>query len=250
MSTLLNLAYYDLKSKFSGRVLGATWLFIKPLMTILVMWLVFSYGFKTPPVDKADFSVWLTLGMGVWLFSVDAINAMTSSIVSYSYLLKNSSVRAIYLPIIKLISTSIAYVPVLIFLFFLLSAKVDFDVVMFFLMVVFLFFLILLILSLGIFLSAMRVFISDVEDLVYSLLQVGFWLTPIIWNVKLLPENFVFFVTLNPFSYVIEGLRSVTANGSYDFTFSDMFAFSALLFFLGMSLTIYRKVRLKFGDFL
>ena len=45
---LFALAKNDLKAKFAASFLGVIWAFIQPLVTILVFWLYFSWGFVIP----------------------------------------------------------------------------------------------------------------------------------------------------------------------------------------------------------
>jgi len=46
---LLNLVDNDLKGRYSGSMFGVIWVFVQPLVTILVFWFVFQLGFKNPP---------------------------------------------------------------------------------------------------------------------------------------------------------------------------------------------------------
>jgi len=38
-------------------------------------------------------------------------------------------------------------------------------------------------------------------------LQFGYWLTPVFWSLKMIPERYHFLVKLNPVYYITEGYR-------------------------------------------
>lgn len=42
-----SLTKQDFKSKYFGSLLGSTWAFIQPAITIFIFWFVFQVGFKT-----------------------------------------------------------------------------------------------------------------------------------------------------------------------------------------------------------
>ena len=67
----------------------------------------------------------------------------------------------------------------------------------------------MMILALGISwaLSALNVFVRDIAQLVTVLLQVGFWVTPIFWDIQMMPPKVQWFLKLNPVYYIIQGYR-------------------------------------------
>jgi hypothetical protein len=44
-------------------------------------------------------------------------------------------------------------------------------------------------------------------QIVTMLIQFGFWLTPIFWSLKMVPERYHWIINLNPMVYIIEGYR-------------------------------------------
>ena len=55
--------------------------------------------------------------------------------------------------------------------------------------------------------SALNVFLRDVAQLVTVALQVGFWVTPIFWDIQMMPARVQWFLKLNPVYYIIQGYR-------------------------------------------
>ena len=65
------------------------------------------------------------------------------------------------------------------------------------------------VLSLGISwaVSALNVFIRDIGQVVGVVLQIGFWATPIFWDIHIMPPTVRFIFKLNPMFYIIQGYR-------------------------------------------
>lgn len=61
---ILDLALADFRKRFVGSYFGIVWMFLQPLVTVLIYWFIFGeYGMKTvPPVTNATYVVWLVPG--------------------------------------------------------------------------------------------------------------------------------------------------------------------------------------------
>jgi len=55
--------------------------------------------------------------------------------------------------------------------------------------------------------SALNVFMRDVGQMVSVVLQIGFWATPILWNIQMMPVKVQFLFKLNPMFYIVQGYR-------------------------------------------
>ena len=59
LSLLFGLTLRDLKERYVSSYLGIMWEFVQPVITVLLMWVVFSVGFKARPVAEVPFIEWL-----------------------------------------------------------------------------------------------------------------------------------------------------------------------------------------------
>ena len=62
-------------------------------------------------------------------------------------------------------------------------------------------------------LGIINVFLRDVGQIVPILLQFGFWLTPIVYVLEMIPERFRFILYLNPMTGIIQAYQSVMVFG-------------------------------------
>ena len=102
-----DLAKADFKKRFVGSYFGMVWMFVQPLVTVLIYFFIFQLGFKSaPPVPGVPYVLWLVPGIVPWFFYSEALNCITGCLQEYSYLVKKVVFQVEILPVIKLISGS------------------------------------------------------------------------------------------------------------------------------------------------
>jgi lipopolysaccharide transport system permease protein/teichoic acid transport system permease protein len=187
---------------------GIAWAIIQPTVTILIFWFVFQVGFKSQPVDNFPFILWFIAGVLPWFFFSEALATGTNSILDNSFLVKKIVFRISLLPIIKLITALIVH---LFFILFMIGMFLfyGYGFELYWLQIIYYLFA-TLILALGIswITSSVVVFFKDVGQFVSMILQFGFWLTPIFWSLKMVPEQYHWIIKLNPVVYIIDGYRN------------------------------------------
>ena len=67
----------------------------------------------------------------------------------------------------------------------------------------------ILILGLTFILSALTVFVRDIDHFVSVILMLGFYATPIVYQGEMLPKKFQIFLKLNPMAQLVEAYRSI-----------------------------------------
>ena len=205
---LYSLTKNDLKQRYFGNFLGVAWAFIQPTATVLIFWFVFQVGFKSQPVDNFPFILWLVTGMIPWFFFSEALATGTNSIIDSSYLVKKVVFRVSMLPIIKLASALVIHLFFIVFMFGMYFIY-GYGVELYWLQLLYYMFCIM-VLALGIswITSSVVVFFKDVGQFVSMFIQFGFWLTPIFWSIKMVPEKYLWIIELNPVVYIIQGYRN------------------------------------------
>ncbi len=201
-----NLVISDLKTKYSSSVLGFAWSMLNPLMMMLVLYFVFSNVFK---FTQEHFALYLLIGITAWRFFALGTSVAMSSIVG-----KASLVTKIYIPreiltlsiVISALTSSILEFLVLIPLLFILGASLS-PTILIFPMLHIIFFFIVYGISLG--LSSLYVYYRDLNQIWEVLLQIGFFLSPIVYPVSQIPEKYMFIYMLNPVTRLIVMYRDV-----------------------------------------
>jgi len=204
---IYQMAKREISMTHAGSKLGFAWSFIHPLVLILVLWVVFAVGFKSAPAKGIPFAVWLTAGMAVWQTSAEVLMGATGAVRNNPHLVKKVVFPLSILPVVRLVASSLTHTVFLIFLILLIVFyRLPFSIY-WFQALYYLTAMCVLALGLTWLTSALNVFVPDTGQLVPVFLQIGFWVTPIFWDLEMMPENLQFLFTLNPMFYVVQGYR-------------------------------------------
>jgi len=249
---VIELTKKDFKSRYLGSYLGLIWAFAQPVATIGILWFVFEFGFKSQPAGNYPFMLWLMSGMIPWFYLNDSISSATTSIVDKSFLVKKVVFRVGILPIIKILSALVIHLFFIVILF-IMFALYGFTPHLYTIQVLYyLFAAIILTLGLSWITSSLMVFLKDVGQIIGILLQFGFWLTPIFWQVSMLPEEYRPFIILNPFYYITEGYRDSFVNKVWFWEHGALTIYfwcvTAIVFIVGA--LIFRRLKPHFADVL
>lgn len=206
---LIQFSIDDFRNKYAGSVMGMTWAFIQPVMTIVIYWFIFQIGFKSQPVDNFPFILWLVSGLIPWFFVSESIVGVTTSLVEYSYLVKKILFNINILPLIRVFSCFfvqifLAFITILFFAFFGFLPDIYYLQLPYYML-----YMIVLITGLGYCTAALYVFFKDLIQIVNIVMQIVFWLTPIVWNFEIMPEMVRKILVFNPVYYVIQGYRNI-----------------------------------------
>ena len=247
-----SMAKREIIAQYIGSILGLVWTFIKPLVMICVFWFVFSVGFKSMPMGDIPFVVWLAAGLAPWFCFADIITASSGVVIANSHLVKKTLFPSQILPVIKLLSGLLTHA---VFLLILIALLISQGLPLSFSSLQFIYYLgCFSVLALGIswLVSALNVFIRDVGQIVSVVLQVGFWGTPIFWDINMMSTDIQFWLKLNPFYYVVQGYREsflsfvpFWQHGWYTLYF---WIFTFLILLVGAY--VFRKLKPQFADVL
>jgi lipopolysaccharide transport system permease protein len=249
---IIALAKREIASQYIGSLLGILWTFIQPAVMIFVFWFVFSVGFKTKPMNDVPFVVWLTAGMAPWFAFADIVTGSAGIVVANAHLIKKTVFHSQILPVVRLLSSFVTHAVFLSVLIGLICfQKLPFSLFYF----QFLYYLLcmsIFVLGVGWAVSALHPFVRDVVPIVGIVIQVGFWSTPIFWDITIMPAIVQTCLKMNPMFYIVQGYRD-------SFIYFVPFWHHPLLtvYFWGVALlvftggaVIFRKLKPQFADVL
>lgn len=207
-----NLTVRDLKVRYKNSVLGIAWSLLNPLLMMLVFTLV--YTVMLGQSNQHDYPAFILCGLLPWNFFSATIMGGTSSIVSNSHLIKKVYFPRETLPLSLLLSNLVNFVialPVLIVLSLLLGVHLTAWALMLPIVIAV---QIIFTLGMSLFLSALNVFYRDVQQIMEVAILAWFFLTPIIWDVGLLPVSRTVFgieVPIQRLTYILNPMASIVA---------------------------------------
>ena len=103
--------------------------------------------------------------------------------------------------------------------------------------------------------SAVTVFFRDMKEVVAILLQIGMWVTPIMWNFESMqgiPKWAVLLLKLNPMYYIVSGYRDALINKTafLEYPGLTLWFWGITLFILCAGTTMFKRLRVHFADVL
>ena len=249
---LWSLTKNEFKQKYIGNLLGIFWAFIQPAAMIGIFWFVFQVGFKSKPVDDFPFILWLVSGMFSWFYFAEAFGAGTNSVQANSFLVKKVVFRVSLLPIIPIISALAIHTFFIFFMFAMFIYYGYYPEIYWLQIAYYTFSATMLLLGLSWLTSSIVIFFKDIGQLVAIIIQFGFWLTPVFWPIKMVPEQYHWIINLNPMAYIVNGYRDSMVYHTW--FWEDI---SSLLYFWSVTIAIlflgsftFRKLRPHFSDVL
>ncbi len=248
------LSVNDFKTKYAGSYLGIVWAFVQPVVTILVYWFVFSVV-RAGQTRNVPFVLWLIAGLIPWFFFQDGLNSGTNSLLEYSYLVKKVVFQIEILPVVKLMSALFVHLFFMAVLVILYAAMGYFPGWTILQLPYYTFCIFVLVLGMTYFTSAIVVFFRDLSQIITIILQVGVWMTPIMWNfedMNLSNRVLRTIFEMNPMYYVVEGYRGALIDRIWFWQRPRLtiYFWCVCLLILWVGRRIFGKLRVHFADIL
>ena len=251
-----DLAKADFKKRFVGSYFGMVWMFVQPLVTVLIYFFIFQLGFKSvPPVPGVPYVLWLVPGIVPWFFYSEALNCITGCLQEYSYLVKKVVFQVEILPVIKLISCLLVRGFFLLIMLIMALCFGKLPMATWIQILYYSFAASMLALAFGYLTSAIHVFFKDMAQIVSICLQFGMWLSPIMYQETMFSADYPWIVTvlkLNPFYYIVAGYRDsiLTGNWFWERPTLTVYFWVVTLVIGFAGLKVFKRLRPHFSDVL
>ncbi len=208
MTKLVNffeLAKNDFRSRYAGNVFGVLWAFVYPCITVLLYLLVFQVILNLGAPGGTPYILWLIAPLVPYLFICDCISGSSAAFVDYSYLVKKTKFEIRLLPAVRIASN--LFIHVFFILLFLVIKAVTRGLSLGDLRLAYFVAAELAFVSAaGCLMSILTVFFRDIKSIIPVLVQIGYWLTPIFWDISGITPVLKI---INPVIYITEGFRNI-----------------------------------------
>jgi len=244
---LLTLAMRDVKVRYRQTLLGVAWAVLQPLAYMLIFTLVFG-RFGHAPSDGTPYPLFSYTGLVPWTFFATGLTLSVNSIGA-----NMSLVKKIYFP------REVFPLGVILgcLLDFVVSAALVVGMLLFYRLpftstLVWLPWLILLeagfLVSVSLLVSAWNVFYRDVKYIVPLMIQLGLFVSPVIYSTSMVPANLRPWYMLNPMAVVLEGVRRVVLHHQAP-ELGSLVTSTLMVSALGVAAyTYFKRVEVKFAD--
>jgi ABC-2 type transport system permease protein len=203
---LKNNIIKDFRGKYKKSFLGVLWSFLSPLMQLLIYSIVFPLILK---VKQENYVIFLIVALIPWTFFATTLAQSTGVFPQNANVIKKVYFPREILPLSMVTSNLVNFVisSILIFSALIISGIGFSKYVMLFPWIVLIQYI--LILGASLLLSAITVYLRDMEYLVGVFLMMWFYITPVVYSIDIIPVEYQSFFHLNPMTAIITAYRDV-----------------------------------------
>ncbi|MCI5106620.1 MAG: ABC transporter permease [Pseudomonadales bacterium] len=248
----LNFTRQDFFAQFTGSIGGFLWLFITPLAHILIYSFVFAYIFQVRAPEEfgeTRFVIFMMMGYLPWFAFAEAISKSPSLLLDKAPLITKVMFPVQIIPVAGTVVPYLTHVIGFVLLLVYLALQGYFNLLWLWLPLIFLL-QFLFTMGLVAILSALCVFLRDLQQLVALMVTIWFFLTPIIYPISLVQSPSVQqLFLLNPMHSFVNLYREIVLAGQMPSVHLLIIVPVALLTYL-LGGWLFMRIRLAFGDVL
>lgn len=234
-----SLAKRELKIKYSRAFLGIGWLFINPIVSVVIYSLFFNYLLKMDTGNVA-YIEFVFSGLVIWYIFTGIFSKGSTALLETRELIDKVAFPRMIILIAKMIPVIIES---LVLFLVLIGLMIFYHHDMGLNLVISLFYLLHVIIfsmALAIFCSVIVVRFRDFTHLLPFIINFGIWLTPVFYPISIIPTEYQDYLRMgNPLALSIENFRNTLFMGHgipvpsiIIFGFSLVFLFISFVFFI------------------
>ncbi len=206
-----HLVRTELATRHRGSLFGWLWALAPPLFQLVATYFLFT---RVIPLDVPDYPVFLLVGILAWQWFARSLGDGVGSLEQRRELALRPGFNTELVPVTSVLVALVDYLLALPVLVVALVVTTGLHVESVLLPVLL---AIQLVYSVGLALAVapLQVFLRDVRQVVALLVMVGFWITPVFYGVRQVPESFQWVYHLNPMAHLIGAQREVLIEGTW-----------------------------------
>ena len=248
---VFGMVWREFRGRYLGSLFGSIWSILNPMAMIFVYTVIFSKIMQARLAgidDTMAYGIFLCAGLLTWGFFSELLGRSPTIFIEQANLLKKVSFPRITLPVILLFSTAINFAIIfsLFLLFLIVTGRFPGWSILGFLPL-------LLVqqafaLGLGMLLGALNVFFRDIGQFLGIALQFGFWLTPIVYPITILPDRIRRIIELNPMTQLVAAYQQIILHGHWPHWALFRFHMIGALTTLIIGFIVFRKLSADIVD--
>lgn len=243
---IVSLVRKDLRGRYKGSVLGFLWTFINPLLQLVIYTIVFSVILRAG-IDK--FYLFLFVALVPWIFFSSAITGGSTSIISQQDMVKKIYFPRQVLPIAYVTSSFVNMLLCFCVIFAVLlvgGTGINFKAVLYLPIIMIVEYI--LALGIGLLSAALTVYFRDLEYILGIVTMAWMYLTPIMYDVDMIPNEFKVIFNLNPMTPIIVAYRDILYYKRIPELFTLYHAAILGVAILGIGSVVFSKLQRNFAE--
>lgn len=242
------LAWRDLLVRYKQTVVGVAWSLIRPLLTMVVLTVVFGKLGKMPS-GGVPYALLVFCGMLPWQFFSNALAESGNSLVANSNLISKIYFPRLVVPASSVITSFVDFLISAVFLVVLMFWYRFTPPGQILFLPAFVFLAFAASFGIGLWIAALMVQYRDFRFIVPFIVQFGLYVSPVGFVSTVVPEHFRLLYALNPIVGVIDGFRWCLLGGEHRIFVPGLAVSVAVIAFLvATGIWYFRRTERTFAD--
>lgn len=204
---IFRLVKRDLKGRYKGSLLGFLWTFINPLLQLIVYTMVFSTILRS---GVEDYYIYLFVALVPWIFFSTSVSSGASVIWTQQDMVKKIFFPRIVLPIsfvtAQFVNMILSFIVVIIVLE---ATKYGYSIESLLYLPIIMLIEYILALGFAMIVSAVTVYLRDLEYLLTIITMAWQFLTPVFYGMNQVPDKILPILLMNPMTPIIIAYRDI-----------------------------------------
>ena len=242
------LAWRDILVRYKQTVIGILWALVRPLVTMVVLTVVFGKWAKLPS-EGVPYPILVFAAMLPWQFFANSFSGASNSLISNTNLISKVSFPRLIIPISTIVVSFVDFLISTIILFGLMIWYDFWPTWWLFSLPLFVLIAMAASLGAGIWISALNVRYRDFRYIVPFIVQFGLYLSPVGFSSSIVPDKWRLLYSLNPMVGVIEGFRwAILGKNAVFYAPGFIISIGLLMLLLFSGLKYFRSMERTFAD--
>lgn len=239
--TAWTLALREIQIRYKQSVIGVAWAVFQPLITTLIFTLIFGLLVKIP-TEGVPYPVFVLSGLLFWQYFSKVLLEASGSLVRNEAIITKVFFPRLILPLVPALSSAVELGISLIMLFALMIFYGLLPTPFTILLPLLLLWAGLLAYGFGLMLSPINAIYRDVAIALPFFIQIGMYMTPVIYPVGFVPLNYQWIFLFNPVGTLLDTARAILLGGPFPsaLAYAILLAWTAFALILGFR--IFRKL--------
>jgi len=239
------LVWRDIKIRYKQTLLGGFWAVLQPFLAMLIFSIFF--GRLANVSGRVPYSLFAYAGLVLWSFFANSVSMAGNSLVGNQALISKIYFPRMFIPLAAIAALLLDLFVSLLMLFGLMAFyRWPFSASVLWLPL-FILGTLMAASGLGVFVSALNARFRDLKYAVPFFLQMGLFVTPVIYPLRYMPERYRLLLELNPMAGMVEGFRSAMLGDQTNWGLVGLSWLVSGALFAG-SLFLFRREERRFAD--
>jgi len=242
------LAWRDLLVRYKQTAIGVAWSLIRPILTMLVLTVVFG-KFGKMPSGGVPYPILVFCGMLPWQFFSTALSESGNSLVTNANLISKVYFPRLVIPASSVITSFVDFLISAAFLVVLMAWYRFVPGMTILWLPLFTALAFAASFGAGLWIAALMVRYRDFRFIVPFIVQFGLYISPVGFTSNVVPERYRLFYSINPMVGVIDGYRwSILGSQHGLFWPGFVLSIASIILLLATGIRYFRKTERHFAD--